>query len=176
MLGLMFMLLAGAGFVSPGASHCDPREVRVDVLPFEVREDFSVPYAHLDGIAAEVGFVRETMTVHVEGCRAIVGYANPVLYVASELKSNPCAFDTVLEHERHHADIYRSALQDLERRIRTAALEKPLFEAAVQEVTAVQSAHDAFDSRDEYRKNVTACGGHIYRLALHRDDSTLRPF
>ena len=168
------MLLAGAGAVTPVSSICDPRDLQIDVLPFELREDFSVPYARLGGVATEVGFVRETMTVRVKGCRALVGYADPVLYVASELATSPCAFDTVLEHERHHADIYRSALLDLDSRIRAAALQKPLFEAAVQEVSAVQSAHDAFDSRDEYRKNVTACGGRIYRLALHREDFARR--
>jgi hypothetical protein len=64
--------------------------------------------------------------------------------------------------------IYRSALNDLEQRIRRAAIDKPLFEAAVQELAAVQAAHDEFDNADEYRKNVTACSGRIYKLALHR--------
>jgi hypothetical protein len=170
MVALIAMLLAGAGVVSSKTSLCDPREVRIDVLPFEVREDFSVPFSRLDGVAQEVGLVRETMTVHVEGCHAIVGYANPVLYVASELTHNACAFATVLDHERHHVDIYRAALQDLERRIRAAAADRPLFDAAVQELTAVQAANDEFDNAGEYRKNVTACRGGIYRLALHRDD------
>lgn len=167
MVTLIGMLLPGAGAVTSQTPVCDPREVRIDALPFDVREDFSVPYAKLSG-ANEAGLGIETTTAHVEGCRPTVGYANPVLFVASELTRSPCAFDTVLEHERHHVSICRSALQDLEQRIRRAAVDKPLPEAAAQELAVVQAAHDAFDSADEYRKNVTSCSGRIYKLALHR--------
>jgi len=165
---LVALALAGPQVRACEAPLCRADEVRIEVLPFDVTEEFSVPYAELGGQAAEVGLVRQTTTVKVQACRATVGYANPVLMVASELRRDACAFQLVLEHERRHVEIYRLALIDLEQRIRAAAAHQPLFDAAVKEVTAVDAAHDAFDSVAEYRKNVTACRGRIYKLALHK--------
>jgi hypothetical protein len=165
---LVALALAGPQVRACEAPVCKADEIRIEVLPFDVTEEFSVPYAELGGTATEVGLVRQTTTVKIEACRATVGYANPVLMVASELRRDACAFQLVLEHERRHVEIYRLALIDLEQRIRAAASHRPLFDAAVKEVTAVDAVHDAFDSGAEYRKNVTACRGRIYKLALHR--------
>jgi len=131
----------------------------------EVREDYTLAYAEL--ASADAGQVRQTSTVRVEGCTAVVGYAAPVLYVARELAQDPCAFDTVLAHERMHLAIYRHALADLEPRIRAAALSRPLFDAARLELQAVRAAHRAFDrAEDGARRNALACDGSILRL-LH---------
>lgn len=165
---LLALCLGGPGVSARDASICTVEQVRVQVLPFDVAEDFSVPFASLQGEANEVGLVHQTTTVRVDGCSATVGYANPVLYVASELRQDPCAFQVVFEHESQHVEIYRLALRDLEQRIRAAARQRPLFDAAVTEVTAVDAAQSAFDSAAEYRKNVTACRGRIHRLAMHK--------
>ena len=144
---------------------CDPAAVRVVLLPFEVREDYTLAYAEL--AADDAGQVRQTSTVRVEGCTATVGYDAPVLYVARELAQDACAFDTVLAHERAHVAIYRRALADLEPRIRAAALNRPLFDAARVELQAVRAAHAAFDrAEDRARRNRLACDGNILRL-LH---------
>ena len=171
---LAINLLVALGMATAGRAHtpdfpmCKAAEIRIDVLPFDVTEDFSVRAEHLDRTTPLVGLVRQTTTVQVDGCTATVGYANPVLYVASELRPSPCAFQTVFEHESHHVAIYRRALLDLDARIRAAAADKPLFVAAVQEVKAVEAPQNAFDNPTEYRKNLTACHGDIYRLSQHR--------
>jgi len=150
---------------STAGALCDPAAVRVVLLPFEAREAYTLAYAEL--ASPHAGQVRQTYTVRVEDCTAIVGYASPVLYVARELAQDDCAFDTVLAHEREHLAIYRRALADLEARIRAAALTRPLFDAARLELQAVRAEHLAFDrAEDVARRNARACGGSILRL-LH---------
>jgi len=170
MRALVSIVLAAMSTFASADPVCRTNEIQITVLPFDVRQDFSVPYAGLVDLAVEdglVGLVHQTATVKVEGCAAVVGYANPVLYVASELTRSRCAFKTVLEHELHHVDIYRHALTSLEGRIRAAAAGEPLFDAAWQELNAVDMAQKAFDSPKEYQNNLTACGGRIYMLAMH---------
>jgi hypothetical protein len=166
------VVLASASLAQPvfasQAPICRMDEIEIEVLPFHVTENFSTSYAKLEGVAYEVGLVRETTTVTVQGCKATVGYVDPVLYVASELRGNACAFETVLGHEERHLEIYRHALLNLELRIRATAANRPLFEAAVYEVNAVRALQNAFDdSESESRKNWTSCHGQIYKLALH---------
>jgi hypothetical protein len=153
-------------------AHAACTEVSVDVLPFNVIEDYSKSFEalHEYGVSsAEVGLVRTTSTVKVQGCTATVGYRDPVLYIASELKRNQCAFDHVKEHELTHVRIYQEALATLKQRIeaRTANGED-LFQAAKTEVLAVEALHKAFDSPEEYAENKSACNGKIIKLALNR--------
>jgi hypothetical protein len=152
-----------------GSAHACER-IDVTVLPFEVQTEFSKARAELQAIGSgeEVGLVRAISTVRVDGCSATVGYRDPVLYVARELKRDQCAFDHVLKHEEEHVRIYRAALKTLEARVREAASELTLFEAAKREVLAVQAAHKAHDSDEEYDLNRTACFGKIAKLAAGR--------
>lgn len=149
------------------ASACNADEIHINVLPFDVQTDFDHTYKQLQEIGVnggEVGLVKTNAFVRVDGCTATVGWKAPVLYVASELQRDQCAFNHVLEHEQEHVRIYQQAAATLEDRVRASARVKPLFEASVDAVTAVRAAHAAHDSDEEYSRNATACNGQVARL------------
>lgn len=149
------------------AGICRADDIQINVLPFEVQTDLHHSFRDLQEIgvnAGEVGLVRTRASVRVDGCTATVGWKDPVLYVASELKRDQCAFAHVLEHEQEHVRIYQQAAAVLDERIRVLARDRPLFDASVDAVTEVRAAHAAHDSDEEYARNLTACNGQIARL------------
>lgn len=146
---------------------CTGDQIKITVLPFQPQTDNSKSFRELQELGmsnGEVGMVKATTFARVDGCNVIVGYKDPVKYVAKDLNSNQCAYDHVSKHEDHHLEMYQDALNDLEPRIRDSAKTMPLFDAAAKEVTAVKQKHQDFDSPEEYDTNVTACGGAIPQL------------
>jgi len=144
------------------AHACDA--INVEVLPFTVASDYT---RSADELGGRVGLVEVKLTAKVSGCTAVVGYANPVLRVASELRRNQCAFEHVLTHENEHVRIYEEALRTLASRIEARSAED-LFKVASEEVLAVLPAHEAHDSPEEYATNATACNGRIAKLVAAR--------
>lgn len=163
--------LALIAFLASFSVHaqCAPEDIRINVLPLEVKHDYSLSFEDMRRLGfGFVGAVVTTATVRIDGCTATVGWRDTTLFVIRELKRNQCAFDHVLEHEEEHIRIYRRALETLEARVREAARTLPLPEAAQREVLAVRAAHKAHDSDEEYDRNHTACGGRIVKLAFGR--------
>lgn len=162
---MLYRAIAAAVLALPCVAHaCD--RVDVAVLPFEPRYDHSVPFSTLsaDGVPT-FGVTTVTTTARVQGCQVVVGYADPVVHVAAELRRDSCAFEHVLGHEDEHVRIYRDALATLAARIQARRGEANLFAAVVQELDAVKPQHRAHDSDAEYHTNETACSGRILRLA-----------
>lgn len=166
-----FQLAAIALLIAPAcySAECKPT---VEILPFEVVQDYSKSYQQLQDIGLannEVGLVKATAYAYVskDKCTVIAGYKAPVLYVAKELKKDQCSFDHVQAHEQEHVAIYEAHLKGMQARIeqRIQAGEDK-FEAAKTEVLAVYAKHKEHDSDEEYEKNTTACNGSIKRLAL----------
>lgn len=174
---------------------CEPQLV-VTTLPFEPVEDLTKNFSAIQALTQQsghaltragqgVGATRVAIsatnntTSDAQGCPVLniaVGYAHPVVYVASELQANECAQSHVLSHEREHVKLYRESLQTLAER--TKALLEPqlatayanprpdqgvrtLQEAAMDEAQKVMPLHNAFDSEEEYERNETACDGAI---------------
>jgi hypothetical protein len=166
--------VAALSFVLSTTAYAGCQTATVEVLPFNVQTDFTKSYQQLQDLASnsrEVGAVitRSSVYVSKDGCSAVVGYKEPVLYVSRELRRDPCAFQHVLEHEQHHVSLYQRNLQGIDARIKArAAAGEDLFQAAKAEVLAVQAEHQAFDSDEEYESNRTACEGKVARLALSR--------
>ena len=155
---------------SAACAHAKCDKVEIEVLPFDLVEDYSRTYKDLGkmGIGSEVGLVRTTSIVEVLGCTATVGYRAPALYIASELVADPCAFEHVKAHELEHVAIYLAALSTLRARIEARVAEgQDLFEAAKAEVLGVRAQHAAFDTNAEQKTNATACYGMIIKLAMH---------
>lgn len=153
-------------------TQCGPDGPVVALLPFEVQRDFSKSIKELRemGAGSEVGLVRVRVFAQVDktGCSVTVGYRDPMLYVARELRENQCAFRFVLEHEEKHVRLYQEALATLESRVRAAtASGLDPFEAATREVLAVGSKHAEHDA-DVGTENRRACGGQIARVAQGR--------
>lgn len=177
---------------------CEP-QLSVTTLPFEPREDFTKGFAGIQALTQQssheltragqgVGATRVAIsakndtTTDAQGCPVLniaVGYANPVVYIASELGRNECAQRHVLEHERHHVALYRESLETLAERVRVALLPKlagafadekseaavkALLEASMDEAQRVMPLHHAFDSEEEYDRNESACDGAIKSL------------
>jgi len=170
---LLASLFLISGSIQAQEARCSSHPV-INVLPFEVTEDFSKTYRELQEIGAsngEVGLVRVRSSVWVskDGCTATVGYREPVLHVASELTRDACAFAHVKQHELEHVRLYREHLVGIKERIEARVQAgEDLFQASKTEVLAVQAQHQAFDSPEEYSKNRTECSGKIARLALNR--------
>jgi hypothetical protein len=160
-------LIAATALALPlAAVACD--SVSVTILPFDVVRDFTTSFSALsatNGGVPTFGTVRVDFVATLKGCDVTVGYRNPVLRVARELRSDSCSFDHVLVHEEEHLTIYRTALATLAARIEARATDPNLFKAVVEELDAVKPAHRAHDSDDEYDTNRTACMGRILRLA-----------
>jgi hypothetical protein len=154
---------------STQAATCAPEDITINVLPLEVKHDYTLSFEDMQRLGyGFVGAVVTTATARIDGCTVTVGWRDTTLYVIRELKRNQCAFDHVLEHEEEHIRIYRRARETLEARIREAAKTLSLQEAAEREVLAVRAAHRAHDSPEEYAKNDTACNGRVRRLAYGR--------
>lgn len=157
----------GAAFLTVAQAKCE--SVKVAVLPFEVREDFTKTTAELAAAFSRgdtlLGAVVVKATFDVQGCVVMAGYADPVLYVGANLRRNGCAFEHVLTHEREHVRLYREALATLEARILARAGEPDLRAAVEQEVSRVYDAHRRHDSPEEYGRNVKVCRGAIVALA-----------
>jgi hypothetical protein len=110
----------------------------------------------------------QCMDAHVN-----IGYPSISIYIARELLKNECAYQHVLEHEKHHVDIYREALMQwqmngpiewkapLEQALRNNEDPMPFFQQLLNEV---KQRHQAFDSEEEYAKNEKACDKYIKRL------------
>jgi hypothetical protein len=173
--------------------------LKVSPLPFSPQEDTSQGFAKIQTMTSSVLSVspqgghgvgatraalvaRHSLTRDDRGCLHLeleVGYTPVVSYVARELQNNECAANHVLEHERHHVQIYRDALLTLPQRVESKL--RPLFnqvlesadsengirqlkEFALDEAATTQPLHQAFDSDEEYEKNTTACGGAVYSI------------
>jgi hypothetical protein len=143
--------------------------------------------APLGGAQGSVGNTRVAIAADNKmswdgGCGTLnitVGYTHAKVYVARELERNACAREHVLAHERHHVALYRRALLTLAER--THAKLAPLvarisptaitpedvdmlLEVAMEEAATVMPEHAAFDSDEEYARNLSACDGAISRL------------
>lgn len=139
------------------AAACD--SVSVQVLPFEPAVEYR-PVAAISSMAPaapRAGAVVTRATARMEGCTLVVGYADPVIVVARELKQ--CGREHVLEHELEHVRIYRAALATLSDRITARGA---TLEAAREEVLAVYAQHRALDAEDNH--NDVACGRQVARL------------
>lgn len=175
-LGILFIKIKESFFVVILSAYpiiapaCSSAEAQIKILPFTVTEDFSRGFKVLseENTQEHVGMVKTISSINVDGCVAIVGYRDPVLYIARELIANDCAFKHVYQHEQHHIQIYLQALATLETRIRSALGHQSLYNAAVEQVLAVKAIHDSFDSEDEIDQNNTACEGQITALLRHR--------
>lgn len=165
--------LAASGLA--GAATC--KSFTYEVLPLPVAEVYTVPAADITAQAAgvngslpgvNVGSLVVYNATSISGCKVTVGYVNAILYVASELRANRCAFEHVLRHERGHVTIYRAALSGVEQRLaerigKSTSPAVALAEAQgeIDEIRALQARHD---SPAEYKTNSTACGGVIPAL------------
>ena len=165
LLAIVAVLLSPV--LAAAESQCDQEAIDIEVLPLLVSRNYTTPFAELPGDGAEVGLVRLTAKVQVQGRHVTVGYTDSVLYIASELRKDPCSFQTILEHEERHLAIYRSALADIAARIRAGACESTLFNRAVREVLAVEASQHAFDDSERDR-NAHECTGRIYRIFQRR--------
>lgn len=74
----------------------------------------------------------------------------------------------MLRHEQEHVRICREALAALPERVRNRRADQTIGEAAVEALNASKPHHVALDSPDEYRRNITACGGAIVRVTRLR--------
>jgi len=123
-MNLRTAIAAALFALSPvAASAC--ASVDVTVLPFVVAQDFTMLSSEIldsTGGVGQFGVVTVKFTATVSGCNVTVGYANPVLHVASELRRDACSFDHVMVHEEEHVRLYRAALATLAARIRGARL------------------------------------------------------
>lgn len=146
-----------------GVSACDA--VSVTIMPFDLTRDYVHTFAQLTaGGMSEFGEVRVEYSATLRGCSLTLGYAAPVLRIASELARDKCAFGYVLAHEEGHVTIYRDALSTLAARVQARATEPDLMRVASEELDAVKAAHAAHDSPEEYEANGHACGGRVLRL------------
>lgn len=145
--------------------------VAVEVLPFDPPVEYR-PFADLTRLAGGLptfGAVVSKMTVRAEGCAVTAGWTDARIILAAELREDPCAHEHVLHHEREHARIYREALAALPERVRNRPADQRPFDAAIEALDASKPHHVALDSPDEYRRNLTACGGAIVRVTRLRE-------
>lgn len=159
---------ASAAQGSDEADACGGVPTTVNVLPFEPVLAY-LPHRDLSAMAGEplAGAVvaRAVAALSADGCTLVVGWAAPVVVLATELQADPCAHAHVLRHELQHVRIYLAALGWLPGRIGDlmAGGAAPLH-AADQALREVRAAHDELDSPYELRTNHTACGRRIPRL------------
>lgn len=183
-------------------AHCIVR-VEVSTAPFEVTEDSTLSLSGIQkltnqshhaltlqgqglAVTRAVNRVNHFISYDAQSCptwHVSTGWFRLEIFVARELNGNDCAHAHVLEHERHHVDIYRRALATLGERVqakleprvesalraadREAAL-RPLLESVLHEADTVMSEHNDFDSEEEYRRNETACDGAIRSIVRRR--------
>lgn len=150
------------------ASACTGADVSLQVLPFEVTQDFSleIPELRRAGMGAlNAGAVVAKTWVSHRGCTATVGYRNAVLYVAREVQYNKCAFDSVLAHEEEHVRIYREALKQMEEHLRARTDEFDLVAALNDEFDHIQSLQSKHDVEDQ-EMHRRGCNGAI-RKAIY---------
>ncbi len=158
------LIVACASFACQ-AQACE--KVEIQVLPFTVQTNFdkTMPELVKLGLGGEVGMVLTRSSTTFKDCKLTVGFKDPVLYVASELKANRCAFNHVLNHEQEHVRIYQAGLAKMEDKLkaRIEAGEHP-FKAGEAEIAAIRAQHQTFDSPEEYALNETVCRKQIVAL------------
>lgn len=141
----------------------------VRALPIETITVSHLPHAELSEVAGEpvAGAVvtRARAELSADRCTLVVGWTEPLVLIASELRDDTCAWAHVLRHELEHVRIYLAALEVLPQRIRTLmdAGAEPLA-AADAALLAVRALHADHDNPRELRANHTACSGRIVAL------------
>jgi hypothetical protein len=173
---------------------CVP-SVSVQPMPFSPSEDYGMTIGDVHAETQQsshsltlkgtgIGAVKATtaFTVHyseVNRCPRVkieYGFSNVDLYVPREFKSNSCAFDHILQHERGHLEIYRRWLLSSQYRIkeRLDAQAQNLhnyddwyaaaFDAVGGEIKSIQESQKEYDSEEEYAKNDSVCNRAIPRI------------
>ena len=178
MLKYLIALFIAAAGVSANASDfvCNTLDVRIVPMAAPVLDD--VPFGHLQEDRPNLlgnTSMRVIGRVNIDNgvCVLDVGYADPRITIATELKASKCAYEHVMTHEMTHYFIYANAAATLKARI--MARFKPgmlwqgtaesLYEVVSQEVIdPVKLQNEALDSPTEYRRNAYACGGIIKQL------------
>lgn len=115
-----------------------------------------------------LGAVAVWPTVTMKECTATVSFRNPLLYVSSELKRYPCAFNHVMKHEIGHITIYNMRLKSIEGATIPVESHVLWFKRFFDSTRQLHRHHD----RRTTEENIRACNGIILEI-LDKPDSTL---
>lgn len=166
----LLMATCGTAEASPEPRPC--HAATLQLLPFdpaaaelpmvELGRRYGQPGAALLGAVV----TRRHVEWDAATCTLTAGWAEPVLWLASEVAAQACARDHVLAHEAEHVRIYRAALGALPERIQALRAQGLGWQAAAEAaLIEVRAQHQAHDSDEELDRNRTACGGRIARIA-----------
>lgn len=147
------------------ASACE--RLAIQTLPLSLAIDETHSYSRLTAMAQgkpTFALTKVKYSAVLFGCTLTVGYADQTIFIASEFSAHTCARHELLAHELRHVQAYAVALSTLADRVHAALATRPLDEAVLDELQAVEQQHQAIDLELEYHRLMLACDATVTRV------------